>query len=273
MLRQPKAVVAAYEPYPEILPEHLGVLMKIRKFPGPSFTKRNLSAVCIYLDYINVLNVQVFNEGQSYTIMRNSQHAPDDLAERLTKTQKIIYNFFLLQFPEENSVVALTAAHERFAEHVRIKMRKNLSAVIGKLVLADLKEKGFVMFDKKSVVYTAITFFIGLVFLAGLMNVSREFFDTVLGFWLLAIAFPMVSFVPALVFLFTKDKLTQKGEDAYLHMLGFREYLRVAEQDRFGFFESVKTDPKKFSYFLSYAIIFGLEDSWSALLHDLTSSP
>lgn len=60
---------------------------------------------------------------------------------------------------------------------------------------------------------------------------------------------------------------TAKGLEAKWHALGFREYLQVAERFRLG-----ACTPEIFEKYLSYAMVFGVEERWAARFADIYKS-
>jgi uncharacterized membrane protein len=62
---------------------------------------------------------------------------------------------------------------------------------------------------------------------------------------------------------------TGKGREVYRRLLGFREYMTVAETDRQRFYEQVGL----FQEYLPYAIVFGCVDKWAKVFEDLGIQP
>lgn len=63
---------------------------------------------------------------------------------------------------------------------------------------------------------------------------------------------------------------TKKGALAREHLLGLKEYIRVAEKDRIAFHNAPETNPKLFEALLPYAVMFGLEKKWAKAFEGLT---
>jgi len=75
----------------------------------------------------------------------------------------------------------------------------------------------------------------------------------------------------ALIFVYlliAPPPLTGKGVEAKWHALGFKEYLRVAEKFRLG-----ACTPETFEQYLSYAMVFGVEEKWAARFADIYKNP
>jgi uncharacterized membrane protein len=63
---------------------------------------------------------------------------------------------------------------------------------------------------------------------------------------------------------------TVRGARAIEELLGFEEFLRRVEKDRF---ERVVRTPEMFERFLPYAMAFGVEDSWARAFDDIYREP
>lgn len=76
----------------------------------------------------------------------------------------------------------------------------------------------------------------------------------------------------------TSGRLTVRGEATYQHLRGLNNFMRLSEADRIAWLQSTETAPrvadgsqtriKLYEPLLPYAVIFGLEGSWAALLGD-----
>jgi uncharacterized membrane protein YgcG len=67
---------------------------------------------------------------------------------------------------------------------------------------------------------------------------------------------------------------TQQGVATEEHLLGFKQYLEVAEKDRLAFHNAPERTPKLFDQYLPYAMAFGVETQWAAQFADMyTSEP
>lgn len=86
-----------------------------------------------------------------------------------------------------------------------------------------------------------------------------------IGRWA-GVAFSGACVLIAIINLFFKTRsitLTEKGFEAERYLLGLREYIKVAEQDRIKFHNAPAKTPELFEKLLPYAMIFGLEDKWA----------
>jgi uncharacterized membrane protein len=83
----------------------------------------------------------------------------------------------------------------------------------------------------------------------------------------LAIALlPLILIVITILFLMKAKlnyKLTPQGISALGKILGFKEFLEVTEKDRLKFLNAPELQPEIFEKFLPYAMVLGVEKSWS----------
>jgi uncharacterized membrane protein len=62
---------------------------------------------------------------------------------------------------------------------------------------------------------------------------------------------------------------TPAGREMYRRVLGFREYMQVAETDRQRFYEEANI----FEKYLPYAIVYGCVDKWAKAFEDMGIEP
>lgn len=62
---------------------------------------------------------------------------------------------------------------------------------------------------------------------------------------------------------------TPKGVAAREHILGFKQYLSVAEKDRINFHNAPEKKPQTFEKFLPYAMVLGVETQWAKYFEDM----
>lgn len=60
------------------------------------------------------------------------------------------------------------------------------------------------------------------------------------------------------------NKLTATGTTALFKILGFKEYLQLAEKDRLNALNAPELKPEIFDKFLPYAMVLGVEEKWAA---------
>ncbi len=64
-------------------------------------------------------------------------------------------------------------------------------------------------------------------------------------------------------------KRTKKGVLAKEHILGLKEYLKVAEKDRIKFHNAPEKNPQEFERLLPYAMVLGVEKQWAKQFKDI----
>lgn len=73
------------------------------------------------------------------------------------------------------------------------------------------------------------------------------------------------------------SKKTRYGRDVHAHILGFKDFIKVAEKDRLKFFQEYQDELSKddqiktFEKLLPFAIAYGMGDRWADLFGDLLS--
>ncbi len=94
--------------------------------------------------------------------------------------------------------------------------------------------------------------------------------------WFLASIFGSLGGVSALVssalvavFGLFMPKKTKKGVEAREHILGLKEYLKVAEKERLKFHNAPEKSPKHFEELLPYAMVLGVEKEWAKQFKDI----
>jgi len=73
----------------------------------------------------------------------------------------------------------------------------------------------------------------------------------------------IISGVIVSIFGFVMAKVTEKGALAKEHILGLKEYLKVAEEARIKFHNAPEKNPQLFEKLLPYAMVLGVEKEWA----------
>ncbi len=78
---------------------------------------------------------------------------------------------------------------------------------------------------------------------------------------------PIISIIVSSIIIFVFGALmparTEKGLLTKEYLLGFKEYLDIAEKDRINFHNAPEKKPEIFEKFLPYAMVFGVEKAWA----------
>lgn len=69
------------------------------------------------------------------------------------------------------------------------------------------------------------------------------------------------------------NRLTNKGFESERKLLGLREYIDIAEDERIKFHNAPDKNPKTFEKLLPYAIVFGLEKKWAKQFENIYITP
>jgi uncharacterized membrane protein len=72
-----------------------------------------------------------------------------------------------------------------------------------------------------------------------------------------------LSSIIIILFSFIMPIKTQKGVETKEYILGFKEYLSVAEKDRINFHNAPAKNPERFEKLLPYAMVLGVEKEWA----------
>jgi len=79
----------------------------------------------------------------------------------------------------------------------------------------------------------------------------------------------LLSGIIIIVFSFFMPVKTIKGVKARDHILGLKEYLKVAEKDRIKFHNAPEKNPQLFEKLLPYAMVLGVEKEWAKQFEDI----
>lgn len=125
------------------------------------------------------------------------------------------------------------------AKNVSIELRKN--GYYKNTEGIQTKNKGILVF---------LSFALLMIRVLGL---SQLFYIAIAGVLIMGILIFLQYVLPA---------KTEKGMEAYAHLLGLKKYIAVAEQDRINFVNAPEKNPQTFEKFLPFAILFELEKQW-----------
>ena len=160
----------------------------------------------------------------------------------------------------------------------------NLSSLKGKFystvyeaeksVEASLIDKGYLTKGGRTTsmyhILYAIAVFIIAFYVAGVATVASASF----GVYGIAAAAFLWGLLPAcLLFGIGSARIipfTEKGAACRDLILGFKEYLQIAEKDRINFANAPEKNPTTFTAFLPYAMALGVEKVWSKEFADIT---
>lgn len=150
-------------------------------------------------------------------------------------------------------------------------------AAIGKAILEGLTAKGFFRDDfRKTKVWLkllGILLIIASVFLG-------SFFQSLLAWLIGGVAAAVTFFVGiaiagiiAFIFSIIISTRTAEGVAIKEWILGFKEYLQIAEKDRINFHNAPEKKPEIFEKFLPYAMVLGVEKAWAKEFEGIYTTP
>jgi uncharacterized membrane protein YgcG len=83
----------------------------------------------------------------------------------------------------------------------------------------------------------------------------------------------VLSGIIAIIFGVIMPARTLEGAKLYAKLLGFAEYIKVAEQDRIAFHDAPEKSPERFQKFLPFAMLLGLEKAWTKIFDGFVLKP
>lgn len=82
-----------------------------------------------------------------------------------------------------------------------------------------------------------------------------------------------VSGAIAVIFAIIMPARTSEGAKMLSHILGFAEYIKVAEKDRIAFHDAPSKSPERFQKLLPFAMVLGLEKEWTKIFDGFVLKP
>lgn len=251
--RDPKGrgtIVAEYDPPNGLTPIEMGTLLDNR------VDSKDLSAEIIYLAVLGYIKIKKekkrFLKGDDYTLIKLKEAGPD------------LKGFDLTIF----SGIFLTSSAVKISELKTFYTSVNTakSQVHGKLVKDGyFKEKVANTIGK----YIAIAG--GIAVLGIVVSLILGAFTNGVGAFIFGSAFAVSAGIVALFGLFMPAR-TPKGVEVKEHILGLKEYMKVAESDRIKFHNAPDKNPKKFEQLLPYAMVLGVEKEWAKQFEGIYNS-
>lgn len=255
--RTHRSIIAQYEPYEDFKPMYTGLL-----FDGRIDTK-DITAGIVYLAEQGYLKIKRigrktfwFFETDDYevTLLRSSSELDAKLQ------QQILALLFDPSLPVGSTVVLSELAKNT------AKQKENLQLLGGlrKAAESDLIKNGFFEYGWRLPLLMMLAL---LVTLAALLGITA-FLGAEL---VMPIIISAVVFVVSLVaLLLSYRRRTRKGYLALDYLKGFKQFLSVAEKERYQFHNAPQKSPEQFMEYLPYAIAFGVEKEWALVFKDVT---
>jgi len=243
-----KTIIAQYEPPEDLSPaEVAGLVYGVVRPKDFTATLVDLA----YRGYLKIVEREekiLWGQAKKYALLKRKEFLNDS---SLLAHEK---DFLEAIFGQSDTEVEINDLQDK--SRFRKAMTKMPKEVIKKIV----KEREY--FSKtplprvSSCLMGVILVFLGFVLEPFVVSLSGSFS--------LGAAFEISLFLLVIYILIKPRPLTEKGVEAKWHALGFKKYLQVAERFRLGV-----CTPETFEKYLSYAMVFGVEQRWAARFADI----
>lgn len=234
--RDPKmkgAVVAEYEAPDDLSPIELAILRKDR------FSNKYISAQLVHLAIQGYLKIKQTGQGRKdYQFIYRKDYR--DLQNNYDK--KIMEYLF-----NGKKEVEMKDLEYKFYKHI---------GEIKKLIYDKLTEKKYYAKNPQRARFGAM-FIIGIVMLFLSFILGPVFTSFMLGASLFVSAMIMV------IFSIFMSKKTRFGTETLRKILGFKEFLKVTEEERLKFHNPPEMVPEIFEKYLPYAMVLDVESKWA----------
>jgi len=250
--RDPKSnrtIIAEYD-----VPDNLTPLEVISIIKG-KISSKNISAEIIFLavkGYIKIEAIEqkkFFIKSRDYTIKKIKDIKIEN------KTDKELFDFLFDDDLEKVDEIKISDLKNRFGKNI---------PVLKRTLFMDIVSRGYFKTNPNSVVaiylivFVLIGVFIGFNFLYIVNNLGILFLVNII----------FVDFI-ILFFGFLMPARTEKGLRTTEYLLGFKQYLSIAEKDRINFHNAPEKKPETFEKFLPYAMVLGVEKKWAEEFKDV----
>jgi len=237
-----KTIIAQYEPPDSLPPLEVGALVDAQIQP------RDITAVIIDLAYRGYIKIKeevekgFFGTKRKYTLIKTT-------------------NFSLNNNNLKDYEKSLCSALFGFKYQIEIdELRKKTSLAKD---LKSIKDKVFQKLINNNYLKTSSNkealFYLGIFLLIVITGVlSLILFSFILKYVYLIQSLIISSIIAFFSLIFSPVPLTEKGAEAKWYALGFKDYLQVAERFRLG-----ACTPETFEKYLSYALVFKVEEKWA----------
>lgn len=263
-----RPIVAQYEPYPGILPMYTGVLI------DGTLDPKDISAGIVYLaerKYIKIRKTEkkvlfLFEvDDYEITLLR-------PFLEDVAQSQGVALGLLFESGAPAGKTIMLSELKTMY-----IKQEENRKKIetLKTSVINDLSALGFYQQPTFSRFSAAMKekydsgsrwVWLGLVLiLAGIVQKTHSL--VFIALCLAVIALHQISDSLFSVFL---RRLTTKGYEAKNHLLGFKLFLTITDEERFSFHNAPAKSPEQFMEYLPYAIAFGVEKEWAKVFENIT---
>jgi len=231
-----KTIIAQFEAPDNLTPAEVGTII------DETAHKRDISAEIINLaikGYLKIIRLEKQGLLKSTDYQLDKLKGSDDLKNGFER--KLLDSLFT----KDKKTIKLSDLKEKFYKDLE---------EIKKKIYQSIVDKDY--FPKSPKKIRGIYLGIGIAILI-LSWFTGPIFD-----WLGVISMA-ISGILIITFSFFMPAKTRKGTLAKEHILGLKEYLRVAEKDRFNFHNAPEKNPQLFEKLLPYAMVLGVEKAWA----------
>lgn len=170
---------------------------------------------------------------------------------------------------DADGVAPLPAASEEFAARMTALTKSGADAAASRGLVTKARSRGAVILQWCAIAVAVVGFGLGLWgIIAGRVTALPAF---------VAIAFGLFLVLLSSLYSFSKHTvLTAEGARDYEHLMGVKEFIRVAEADRLQMLQSFSGAERRqdgtanvivvYERLLPYAMLFGMEDEWGRVL-------
>jgi len=237
-----KTMIAQYEPPDNLSPLEVGALIDAQIQP------RDITAVIIDLAFRGHIKIKENIEKGFFGIKRKYS---------LIKTKKFSSKNKDLKDYEESLCSALFGLKDQVETDElknKISLGKDLKKIKDK-IFEQLVDNNYLKTTpgKEAMFYLGIFL---MIMIAGV--ISLILLSSIFKYIYLAQSLIVSLIVAFISLIFSPIPLTEKGAEAKWYALGFKEYLQVAERFRLG-----ACTPETFEKYLSYALVFKVEEKWA----------
>lgn len=256
MHKTKSAVIPQYEPYPGIKPMYAGYLINKKLDP------RDITAGIVYLAEQGFIKIRKTEQKVLFVFEVDDYEITllQEMGEITDPSEKKIAQ---LLFFGKTPVGTKTSLLE--LQNIQSKSKEGNTSLILDLtwrMQRELVREGYLFgFDLSTAFFRNILFGIGILVLFFVFYPSLNLF--------IVSVVLIVLLCETLLILFS-GRRTEKGYQARDHLLGFKEYLSVAETERFTFHNAPEKNAEQFMKYLPYAIAFGVEKEWAKTFEGIT---
>lgn len=285
-------IVAQFEAPDKLTPLQIGVIIDERADKG------DISAEIIYLAVKGYIKIhRIAKEG----IFKSSDYILEKLKNENSLEndfdKEIMQSLFKKKYVEESQYKLLKKYKKLINNPAGYSGSANIKNLLGNNIAPDDSREGFLPNYKEIVSLSSLK----NEFYEDLGDINKQIYESavaqgyfptspnkvrnfylsigvvpifaawIFSLWLgfIGIISLVISAALIIVFGFFMPRKTKSGVLAYEHILGLKEYLRVAEKDRIEFHNAPEKNPQYFEKMLPFAMVLGVEKAWAKQFADI----